>query len=762
MHLIGVDSEYLFSESQSTFWGSKIFYYKGNDITQLFGVLKHLFVIEHIFSEYIVCLIIGKEEFEQYKISEWLIEILDKIGVKTVVSKSNNSITLLQKMSSSLSHIITRRKQLLQMVNGLTFVFLPNKDKKLVKYSEEKMLKEMGIRPQMISTHMALTEGENESKFTIRQAQRLISQYGDMEKILANLPNINDKKIVSKLLSNKKKLLKTFVDNKILCEPNNEFEDVVNDLINQPRSINTSFLEEVGFYSLIRPVIISDMSTIIQSEKDNNDDKLYTSILPNDNVKLEELSKNIKESGLCSIDTESSDKNPQLAELYGVSFSINPGEAFYIPFVSKNARQMDISKFKKWFDDVFIDKNVKFIGHNIKYDYLLLKRHGFTIKNIYFDTMLAAYELFGDLFSFSLSSLAEKYLNLKTTQYKDLVNKDKTLINIPFSKLVNYACEDADTTMKLYLWLKKKLDENQINDQFFNHTMPKVVQFGDIEYIGIKTNKQKLASIRNQVVEKMERLSKELYNLCSESFDIDSTTEVRRVLLNHLKLKNYDKKIKESFLIQLAKHYVAPRLILEYKKEKSILKKLDQIFISINENKVYPIFNLLKNPIGLVETEKPDLLTLLEDVDMLGVYLPNDFIFYRNINAVLKRISEITGYKDFEIELEEKQKVFIAIIDDCKDINIFRLFVHVLIGYSEYQIAKEFYVVQRKISEVKHKMRECFFYIFKWFEDFKNKAIIKGYAELNNRKKFLYGLNSSNMSKKEIALQNIVRWAIRY
>ncbi len=672
MQIIGVDGEYLFSESHEAFLGSKIFRHNGNDITPLFGVLKHLFVVEHIFSEYVVCLIIGKDVIGQYQISEWLLEILDKTGTKNIVCNSNDTIKIFHRISDFLSHIITRRKQLLQMVNGHTSVLLPNKNNILVKYSEDKMLKEMGITPQFISTYLALTEGGKESQLTIRQAQRLISQYGDLNKILAHLPNINDEKIVSKLLSNKKVLLKLFIDINISYESNNEYESDIINLINQPRKTNNLFLRELGFHSLTRPVIMADISSIVKKEKDHNAKETYSSISLDDNVKLEELSKKIKESGLCAIDTESSYKNPHLAELYGVSFSIGPGEAFYIPFIDKNALQIKNSHSRRWLRGILSDGNIKFVGHNIKYDYLLLKRHGFQIKSIYFDTMLAAYVLFGDLASFSLSSLAEKYLNLRTTQYKDLVNKDKTLIDIPFSKLVNYACQDADITLRLYHRLKRKLDENEINDQFFKNTMPKVLHYGNIEHVGIKIYKQELTLIRRQLFGEMDSISKELYELCSESFDLDSTAEVSRVLTGHLKLKNYDKKLKESFIVQLAKHYIEARLILEYKKKKRILKKLDQISNAMKKSKVYPVFNLIRSPTGLVETEKPDLLiSLYNDIDMSRIMEPKDFICCRNTNAILQRISRVTGYHNLEEELSNKLKVFPAIANR-EDIDIYR------------------------------------------------------------------------------------------
>ncbi len=171
---------------------------------------------------------------------------------------------------------------------------------------------------------------------------------------------------------------------------------------------------------------------------------------------------------------------------------------------------------------------------------------------------------------------------------------------------------------------------------------------------------------------------------------------------------------------------------------------------------------MIRSPTGLVETEKPDLLISLDNIDMSRVMEPNGFIFNKNTNTILGTISKITGSHNLEKELNNKGKGFLAIADNREDIDIYRLFIHMCIGFSDYQMAKEFYVVQRKIVEIKQEWKKCFPGTFKWFEKFKHDAMIMGYAELHGKKKYLYGLNSSNMAKKEIALQNIVRWAIRY
>jgi DNA polymerase-1 len=206
-----------------------------------------------------------------------------------------------------------------------------------------------------------------------------------------------------------------------------------------------------------------------------------------DRADLHELEAVILAADYCAIDTESDDTDPRRATLFGVSFSVKKCTAYFVSMLKKDLNGISP-------DDValslrkILDGNTKFIGHNIKYDYALLQRNNLQIKTVYFDTMLAAYDCYGDLGFFNLPYLANKLLSRKIKSYKEIVRKDQTFLELPFCEIVQHACEDADITLQLQNFLQKELEAREIADQFFTETMPLMRNLAKLERYGVRTS----------------------------------------------------------------------------------------------------------------------------------------------------------------------------------------------------------------------------------------------------------------------------------
>ena len=198
----------------------------------------------------------------------------------------------------------------------------------------------------------------------------------------------------------------------------------------------------------------------------------------------------ISSSKLCAIDTETDDKDPHQATLFGVSFSVKKGEAFFVPLIENDLKGISpedvISSLKR------IAEATDFIGHNIKYDYLVLRKHGIKIGSIHFDTMLAAYECYGDWDFFNLKYLTERLIRKTIKSYKDIVKKEQTFLDLPFKELVRHGCEDADVTLRLYEILKAELKKRGITEQYYNVTLSLAEKLGETEYRGIPVNSDRL------------------------------------------------------------------------------------------------------------------------------------------------------------------------------------------------------------------------------------------------------------------------------
>ena len=138
----------------------------------------------------------------------------------------------------------------------------------------------------------------------------------------------------------------------------------------------------------------------------------------------------VRESKLCSINTESDEKDPRKATLLGISFSVKEGEPYFVPLIETELKGLTRNDVLKAVRRIF-NSEVDFIGHNIKYDCLLLRRSDVTIKRVHFDTMLAAYDCHCDWPFFNLPYVCKRYLGKDIKSYSDLVSDGSTFLDLP-------------------------------------------------------------------------------------------------------------------------------------------------------------------------------------------------------------------------------------------------------------------------------------------------------------------------------------------
>ena len=312
-----------------------------------------------------------------------------------------------------------------------------------------------------------------------------------------------------------------------------DFSDFVWDLENHRVE---SLLRAYGFYSLIRLLEPPPAGNLADyASKGKIESTSYNAVL--DSEGLTTLEALISSSRLCAIDTETDDQDPHQATLFGVSFSVKKGEAFFVPLIENDLEgitQKDVvSSLKR------IAKATDFIGHNIKYDYLVLRKHGIRIGSVHFDTMLAVYECYGDWDFFNLKYLTERLIRKTIKSYKDVVKKEQTFLDLPFKELVRHGCEDADVTLRLYEPLKAELKKSGITEQYYNETLSLAKKLGETEYRGISVNSDKLNKIRDSLVNEAVDLKKAIYDKTGTSFAIDSQKELKTFLKEALDLGKY-------------------------------------------------------------------------------------------------------------------------------------------------------------------------------------------------------------------------------
>ena len=338
-----------------------------------------------------------------------------------------------------------------------------------------------------------------------------------------------------------------------------------------------------------------------------------------DPKQIDDWIKEAEEVGEVAVDTETSSLDPHQAELIGVSLCSRIGRACYIPIGhnSKKCINKDvvIQKLKPLLEDTSIKK----IGQNIKFDFIVLFKHGINISSME-DTMLMSYVLDAGKNRHNMDTLSEIHLGHKTISFKDLVGSGKKEINfseVDIEKAKDYAAEDADITYRLYKKFYKSLKEEKMINIYetFEKPMIKILAFMEIE--GIKIDSKFLKFLSSKFEKKIERIQKEVFKISKKEFNIASPKQLGEILYNDLKIADLKKTKKGSFATSAAvledlafKGHKFPQLVLDWRQVSKLKNTYSDSLpehINPQTNRVHTSFLLAATTTGRLASSDPNL-----------------------------------------------------------------------------------------------------------------------------------------------------------
>lgn len=251
-----------------------------------------------------------------------------------------------------------------------------------------------------------------------------------------------------------------------------------------------------------------------------------------DDKKFAAFLKKLKNQKAITVDTETSGLDPISSEIIGVSFSWQEGEAYFVIINDKR-----LEKLKP----ILEDEKIKKYGHNLKFDWRVLKNHGVKMRGLAFDTMIASYLLNPGNRQHNLDSLAFTELGFEKISKKDLAGGEPKQLTLDFKsfdpeKLSLYSCEDADFTNRLVKTLAKKLKAEKLEELFKIIEMPLITVLGEIEDNGIKLDAKPIAELNRDVDKKLNLLEKGIYKSAGEKFNINSTKQLKEILFEKLEI----------------------------------------------------------------------------------------------------------------------------------------------------------------------------------------------------------------------------------
>ena len=265
-----------------------------------------------------------------------------------------------------------------------------------------------------------------------------------------------------------------------------------------------------------------------------------------------------KQNEIC-FDTETTGIDANDAELVGLSFSLIPGEAFYVPIP---ADQENAKKILAQFEPLFSDPAKTWIGQNIKYDMLVLKWYGIEIEGRLFDTMLAHYVIEPDG-KRSMDLLSAKFLHYEPVHIEELIGKkgktQGTMRDVELEKIKDYAAEDADITLQLKNVFTPLLKTKEVEKVFSEVEVPLIKVLADMEYEGVKIDTNFLNDYSKELERDAKAAEESVYKQAGVRFNLASPKQLGEVLFDKLKLDPSAKKTKtgqyqtgEDILLKLA------------------------------------------------------------------------------------------------------------------------------------------------------------------------------------------------------------------
>jgi DNA polymerase I len=366
--------------------------------------------------------------------------------------------------------------------------------------------------------------------------------------------------------------------------------------------------QEYEFKSLLSkmPIIKKDEnSEEIIVEKELNSKYKFV----NNQKDFVDFLKELKKQDEVCLDTETSSLNVFEAQLLGISFCFQSGEAYYVL-----AKEEFLKELKS------IIENVKTIGHNIKYDYKILKLAGIELNNIYFDTLVASYLLSKTSRSLKLDDLAFSELGYRMQAIEELIGakgkKQLTMLDVEPEKISYYSCEDADYTWQLYQKYQKELEQEGIDGLFEKIEMPLVKILADMELAGVKIDTKFLKILQKKFEKRLKELTSEIHELAGAEFNINSPKQLAEILFSGLEISTQGiKKTKTGFstaapeLEKMKERHPIINLIFEYRE----LNKLQSTYVIgllkevDDQDRVHTNFNQTVTATGRLSSSSPNI-----------------------------------------------------------------------------------------------------------------------------------------------------------
>jgi DNA polymerase-1 len=523
--------------------------------------------------------------------------------------------------------LVTSDKDALQLVTDHVRVFDPYRNDTGMWYDRQAVIERYGVPPEHVIDLLGLMGDSSDNVPGVRgigekTARKLLETYGSLEDLYEHLGDLKGKQrerieedrdcaFLSRELVTIRKDIDLPVSLEACCRT----------------PLNAKRLADV-FHELEFQKLLEEFLPDAAEEEVTD----YVLVLTLDH--LRRVMGKIRKAGACAVDTETTSIDPMRAELVGVSLASEPRKGYYIPightkealrcrrpdelFPDEEVAPLPREEALALLRELLGDPAVAKVGHNIKYDIVVLRRCGIEVANVVMDTMVASYLTDPSRLRHNLAEVSLQYLRRKMIPITDLIGKGSkqiTFDNVPVDQACLYACEDADVTWRLSGVFRKLLHERELETLHDEVELPLLDVLARMEMAGIAIDLEVFEGLQQELAQRLQALERDIVEDAGEAFQINSPKQLQEILFGKLGLKPL-RKTKTGYstdnevLEQLSWEHPLPAKVLEYR----MLEKLRGTYVEALPKLVHPTtgrihtsFNQAVTATGRLSSSDPNL-----------------------------------------------------------------------------------------------------------------------------------------------------------
>lgn len=695
--------------------------------------------------------------------------------------------------------VVSGDKDLMQLISDRVRMYDPNKDEAKAWSGVEEVRARFGVKPAHVRDALALIGDSADNIPGVRQigevkARKLLSTYQSLENLYAHLDDISGKQ---REYLEQDRDQAFFARDLVTIKTDVPLDITPEQCVREPwdmAEVRDCF-ENLAFHSLL-----ADMFPDAAPRKPAQVYQLVDTA-----EKLDRLVQEMRTAKVMAVDTETTDVRPMFAELVGISLCAEAGVAYYVPIghsppdlealmegsdetATDFAPATALSALKPLLEDASIGK----IGHNIKYDSIVLQQAGITLAGVVMDTMVASYLTDPSRLRHNLDDLSLHYLNHRKIPISEIIGvgaKSITFDHAPINKAAEYACEDADMTFRLAEVLTPLLEKAGLSSLFNAMELPLIHVLARMEMRGIAIDSNQFSILQAEIASSLKTLETRIHELADESFNINSPKQLQEILFNKIGL-NPIRKTKRGYstdvdvLEALAAEHPLPEAILEYR----TLEKLRGTYVEALPKLVHPdtgrihtSLNQAVTATGRLSSSNPNLQNIPVRTGF-GRRIRQGFVAG---DASLRLIA--ADYSQIELRIlahlsqdEKLLEAFAAGADIHRD-TAARVFgvkpddvdgemrrkakavnFGVVYGISDFGLARNLRITRNEAKRFIDSYFDTYAGVANWLEATTEKAKRDGYVTtMFQRRRYIADLNSKNATKRNAAARMAINTPVQ-